>query len=480
MFRSLMQRLVVKFASSESRQCPDLPPSIEEFHQRFRIIMASSSLRNKLKFRPVVNVSDIDFHIVNTLIYSSLCSKHDRESYAYQLYLAYQQYPQALLNAVLTRMRQDQMISYKKCYNRSQVAQTCLPLSTSPFQLSVTYHHVFNFKYQYEIYSQAWQMLKQLITKKHKAIVENVNYKQSLTESCLTTEEETDITDSTADRLALAPAPAALKVEKVIGSMDVGSGFQEKGVPVVILHEGGYCATIVALLATKRIIFDITIPEQIIMMDQQQRLRRPQHQSLLRRFSLRIHKWPVKRWETPWEATTWHLLAAWKPEVMSLQAPKGHSLWTIEISATAAVTEEQFGPSQRLLRRLPRNLRTPQELLKRWRKQGNPLQGTEDSNQLGDVSSLEGDDVDITNTSVSKTKPVICIPPRPVHDARPADLGGGRPDQHPARSGAPCGQRLRNHHPPPTPTNLQEEVDEAIARDDLRLWIISAPTPQEV
>lgn len=77
---------------------------------------------------------------------SSLCSKHDRESYAYQLYLAYQQYPQALLNAVLTRMRQDQMISYKKCYNRSQVAQTCLPLSTSPFQLSVTYHHVFNFK----------------------------------------------------------------------------------------------------------------------------------------------------------------------------------------------------------------------------------------------------------------------------------------------------------------------------------------------
>lgn len=77
---------------------------------------------------------------------SSLCSKFDRDSYAYQLYLAYQQYPHTLLNAVLTRMRQDQMISYKKAYNRSVVAQTCLPLSTSPFQLSVTYQYVFNFK----------------------------------------------------------------------------------------------------------------------------------------------------------------------------------------------------------------------------------------------------------------------------------------------------------------------------------------------
>ncbi|XP_042863797.1 general transcription factor 3C polypeptide 1-like [Penaeus japonicus] len=227
---------------------------------------------------------------------SSLCSKHDRESYAYQLYLAYQQYPQTLLNAVLTRMRQDQMISYKKCYNRSQVAQTCLPLSTSPFQLSVTYHHVFNFKYQYEIYSQAWQMLKQLIAKKHKAIQEHRSYKQCLTEGQQGQEEEeemeAEVVDSGSDGTSLPaagtpgePAPDSLKDEQVIGSMDIGDGFQEEGVPVVILHEGGFCATIVALLATKRIIFDIIIPEQIIMMDQQQRVTEDQQQSLLRRFS---------------------------------------------------------------------------------------------------------------------------------------------------------------------------------------------------
>lgn len=304
-------------------------------------------------------------------------------------------------------------------------------------------------------------MLKQLITKKHKAIVENVNYKQSLTESCLTTEEETDITDSTADRPALAPAPASLKVEKVIGSMDVGSGFQEKGVPVVILHEGGYCATIVALLATKRIIFDITIPEQIIMMDQQQRLMEDQHQSLLRRFSSHSQMAgkevgdslggydmaPSCSLEARGDVTAGtkgtHIVKERLKEMAKLKAaaeestaaeikteggkrkvvvkeeeevkkarheeegneeeittPYSPSLdQTIENSATAAVTEEQLAQPETTeeTAQKPENTTGTAEEMEETE---NPLQGTEDSNQLGDVSSLEGDDVDITNTSV--------------------------------------------------------------------------------
>nr|XP_045612135.1 general transcription factor 3C polypeptide 1-like isoform X1 [Procambarus clarkii] len=253
LFRRLMSRLVIKFASSESRQCPDLPDLAEEFEQKYRIIKASSSLRNKLKVNEVNTISDIDFYVVNALIYSSLCSKHDRDSYAYQLYLAYQQYPQVLLNSVLTRMRQDQMISYKKCYNRSLFAQTCLPLSTSPFQLSVTYLHVFNFKYQYEIFSQSWQMFKQLLEKKREVVLKNRN-------------------SATAVDVKGTPEPC---------NGNTGSD----GVPVVILHEGGFCATIVALMATKRLFFDIVIPEQIIMMDQQQPIMEDHHQSLLERFS---------------------------------------------------------------------------------------------------------------------------------------------------------------------------------------------------
>ncbi|XP_066978990.1 LOW QUALITY PROTEIN: general transcription factor 3C polypeptide 1 [Macrobrachium rosenbergii] len=272
MFQSLMQRLVIKFGSSESRQCPDLPDTIEEFEERFRIIVASPSLRSKLRCREVQSVPDIDFYVVNALIYSSLCSKYDRDSYAYQLYLAYQQYPQSLLNSVLTHMRQDQMISYKKCYNRSLFTQTCLPLSTSPFQLSVTYLHVFNFKYQYEIFHQAWDMLKRMYDKE-------VTLLNKLIPSLKSQSKET----------TSIIKPASLEMSTVIAddkNPEDENDISEKGVPVVILHEGGYCATIVALLATKRLIFDIVIPEQIIMMDQQQQpLLDDQPQSLLRRFS---------------------------------------------------------------------------------------------------------------------------------------------------------------------------------------------------
>ena len=37
-----------------------------------------------------------------------------------------------------------------------------LPLSSSPYQLSVTFSHKFLSRYQYDIFSQSWQMIKEL------------------------------------------------------------------------------------------------------------------------------------------------------------------------------------------------------------------------------------------------------------------------------------------------------------------------------
>lgn len=66
-----MERLVAKFASSDSRQCPDLPNTLEEFEDRYQVIVASHFLKNKLHIKEVKSVSDIDFHVVNALIYVS-------------------------------------------------------------------------------------------------------------------------------------------------------------------------------------------------------------------------------------------------------------------------------------------------------------------------------------------------------------------------------------------------------------------------
>ena len=67
-----MDSLVTKFTSNESRKCPDLPNTLEEFNKKFKIIVAASSLKNKLKFKEVNSITDIDFHVVNSLIYVSI------------------------------------------------------------------------------------------------------------------------------------------------------------------------------------------------------------------------------------------------------------------------------------------------------------------------------------------------------------------------------------------------------------------------
>lgn len=109
-------------------------------------------------------------------------------------------------------------------------------------------------------------MLKQLVENNHSVIKEG-GIANSPSNS---TENQSDPTNGNVSDTA---------------SIDYDNTFRKSGIPVVILHEGGYCAAIVALMATKRLNFNIVIPEQIIMMDQQQPVVEDHHQSLLRRFS---------------------------------------------------------------------------------------------------------------------------------------------------------------------------------------------------
>ena len=56
-------------------------------------------------------VDDIKASVINTLITSSLCSASDKQSAAFQLFKIYQSYPDALLRDVMTKLRNDKMVS---------------------------------------------------------------------------------------------------------------------------------------------------------------------------------------------------------------------------------------------------------------------------------------------------------------------------------------------------------------------------------
>uniref|UniRef100_A0A6A7FY16 General transcription factor 3C polypeptide 1-like n=1 Tax=Hirondellea gigas TaxID=1518452 RepID=A0A6A7FY16_9CRUS len=161
MFTNLVNQLVIKFTSNSSRCHLNLPNSLNKFFEEFEVIPAKS-IKPSLTYPDPKTTSDVQFHVIQTLLYSSLCCRADRESYAYQLYQAYSQFSQQMLYNALVALRSSQMISYKKCYTRSANSQTCLPLSASPFQLSMSYIHKFVTKYQYDVYNNCWNLLKRL------------------------------------------------------------------------------------------------------------------------------------------------------------------------------------------------------------------------------------------------------------------------------------------------------------------------------
>ena len=161
LFIDLVNYLVKKFGPGSRRPEVEVPSSWNEFNDKFNIVLTSFGKHNIYGTRPK-DFDNIRFYVIQTLIYSCLCCRADRESYAYQLDLAYKRYSNQLLANSLSAMKDTQMISRRKCYSRSADTQACLPLSASPYQLSMSYIHKFVTKHQYDLYGACWALLKKL------------------------------------------------------------------------------------------------------------------------------------------------------------------------------------------------------------------------------------------------------------------------------------------------------------------------------
>ena len=102
--------------------------------------------------------------VVASVIMSSLSVVTDKSNWAYHLYKIYQQYPDHMLRSVMQRLKAHKMVSIKKHAARSKMPRASLsnpdggggsggganylPLSSSPYQLSVSYVHKFLNRYR--------------------------------------------------------------------------------------------------------------------------------------------------------------------------------------------------------------------------------------------------------------------------------------------------------------------------------------------
>jgi len=220
-FGELVHILITKKENASNATKLDLPDTIEAIKEKYTILNPGSSnhgtssstgvvtySNNKNAFQEPTCIDDIHCAVINTLVVSSLCCASDKRSWTFQLFKIYQQYPDTLLRKAMADLRQNKMVSLKKHYSKNNLKQgNYLPLSSSPYQLSVTFAHSFLNRYQYDIYSQSWKMMKLFL-----------NNSNQFTE-------------------------------------------------IQIGQEGGFAATVTALLAHNKLTFCTEVPEQLVVLD---------------------------------------------------------------------------------------------------------------------------------------------------------------------------------------------------------------------
>ncbi|XP_075236331.1 general transcription factor 3C polypeptide 1 [Lycorma delicatula] len=142
-----------------------VPDNLNEFYETYNILqLEKSNYKHKETFKPVNNTTDIYSAIINCTIHSTLCCNSDKTSWSYHLFSIYQQYPERLLRSVLNKLRESQMVSFKKSYQTHHMySNNYLPLSASPYQLSITYINLIQTKYQSDLYLDCYQTLCDLI-----------------------------------------------------------------------------------------------------------------------------------------------------------------------------------------------------------------------------------------------------------------------------------------------------------------------------
>nr|CAD7425047.1 unnamed protein product [Timema monikensis] len=130
----------------------------------YEVTIPNTSLKVRGRFQEIKNIVDIHCAVVNGIVHSSLCCMLDKVSYTYQLFQVYRQYPDNLLRSVMTKIRTDQMVSLKKSFARKlNKTDHYMPVSSLPYQLSISYVFLLQSKYQYEVFHESYRMLQHIL-----------------------------------------------------------------------------------------------------------------------------------------------------------------------------------------------------------------------------------------------------------------------------------------------------------------------------
>ncbi|XP_063221021.1 general transcription factor 3C polypeptide 1 isoform X2 [Bacillus rossius redtenbacheri] len=216
-FEALVELLEQKscrdgYMRSGSSELVIIPDTVEAFRNECEVTYPRTSLKKRISFLEVKNIVDICCAVMNAVIHSSLCCMLDQCSDTFQLFQVYQQYPDNLLRSVIARLHSNQMVSLKKRISRRlHRTNHYIPISSLPYQLSISYVNLLQTKYQFEVFHESYEMLEKM-------------------HECM------------------------------------GQRGDDKGMEVGNL-DGGRTAAFVELFVTGKVTFELEVPDQIIVLD---------------------------------------------------------------------------------------------------------------------------------------------------------------------------------------------------------------------
>ncbi|XP_072839107.2 general transcription factor 3C polypeptide 1 isoform X1 [Pogona vitticeps] len=227
-FKDFVERLKVKFSSSLGSPRLTIPDTLEELFCRFRVLAIGDETSQRKKEDMLSSVSDIHFLVLQNLIQSTLALSDSqmKSCQSFQTFRLYQEYRDDILLKAFVECQKRSLVNRRRGnHSLGPKKSRGLPFAPMSYQLSQGYYRVFTWRFPSTLFSESYQFLLKL--------------------------KEAGKQDQ-ADSFSFKDPDEPCASEMVTFPLD---------------GPGGYCATVLALFSLGLVSVDVSIPEQIVVVD---------------------------------------------------------------------------------------------------------------------------------------------------------------------------------------------------------------------
>ncbi|KAJ7306071.1 hypothetical protein JRQ81_010437 [Phrynocephalus forsythii] len=227
-FKDFVERLKVKFSSTLGSPRLAIPDTLEELFGRFQVLAIGNKTGQRKKEDVLGSISDIHFLVLQNLIQSTLALSDSqmKSCQSFQTFRLYQEYQEDILLKAFVECQKRSLVNRRRGnHSLGPKKSRGLPFAPMSYQLSQGYYRVFTWRFPSTLFSESYQFLLKLKEAGKQDQADSFSFK--------------DPEEPSASQMVAFPLDGP----------------------------GGYCATVLGLFSLGLVSVDISIPEQIVVVD---------------------------------------------------------------------------------------------------------------------------------------------------------------------------------------------------------------------